>query len=79
MRKISTYTATQCAYNIPYTRTANIYESDAPVFKGARYEVSCHSGGVNSAWEFKPFKSLTEAQQYALQYISPSHIIVKIN
>lgn len=79
MKKISTYSVTQNAYSVPYTRTANIYESEAPVFKGACYEVSTHNGGVGTGWEFKPFKTLSEAQQYALQYVSPSHLTIRIN
>lgn len=77
MRKIATYTATLHTYNVPYTRTAHIYESDDPVFKGAHFEVSMHSGGIGVDWEFKPFKSIEDAQAYAIQFISPTHILVK--
>lgn len=79
MKKIATFTSTYDAYNVPFTRTARIYESDTPVFKGAHYEVSTHNGSAKAEWEFKPFKSLTEAQVYALQYVSPSHLSVGIN
>lgn len=74
MKKIATYTASLHAYNVPYVRTANIYESDTPVFKGAKFEVSTHTGAVGVEWEFRPFKTLTEAQLYALQFLAPSEL-----
>lgn len=76
-KRIAVYTATYFAYKVPYDRTARIYESEEPVFKGCHFEVSTHSGGVAVDWEFKPFKSIEEAQTYALQFISPHHILCK--
>lgn len=77
MRKIATYSVTQLTYSIPYVRQAHIYESEEPVFKGACFEVSTHSGGIGVDWEFKPFKTIQDAQVYALQFIAPSHILCK--
>lgn len=77
MKKVATYTAQLHTYAVPYQRIANIYESEEPVFKGACYEVSTHSGGIGVDWEFRPFKTLQDAQVYALQFVSPSHILCK--
>ncbi len=77
MKKICTFTAIHHAYSVPYVRTANLYESEDPVFKGACFEVSTHSGGIGVDWEFKPFKTLQDAQVYALQFVAPSHVLCK--
>lgn len=77
MKKLCSYSSTLLAYSVPYSRVAAIYESEIAVFKGCHFEVSTHSGGIGVDWEFKPFKSLEEAQVYALQFISPSHILCK--
>lgn len=77
MKKLCTYSAQYHTHKIPYTRASNIYESEEPVFKGCCFEVSTHSGGIGVDWEFNQFKSLEDAQVYALQFISPSHILCK--
>lgn len=77
MKKLCTYSACTHVYNLPVDRVARIYESELPVFKGCHFEVSTHSGGVGVDWEFKPFKTLEDAQVYALQFIAPSHILCK--
>lgn len=77
MKKLCTYSATHHAYNVPYIRVANVYESEEAVFKGCCFEVSTHSGGVGVDWEFKPFRNIEEAQVYALQFIAPTHILCK--
>jgi hypothetical protein len=77
MKKLCTYTSTHHTYSVPYDRVARIYESEEPVFKGCHFEVSTHSGGVGVDWEFKPFKTLQDAQIYALQFVAPSHILCK--
>lgn len=78
MRKIATYTVSLHAYNIPYTRTANLYESDTPVFKGGKFEVSTHTGGIGVEWEFRAFKTITEATLYALKFLAPSDLHEKL-
>ena len=77
MKKIATYCATNYQYKIPYDRVSRIYESEEPVFKGCHFEVSTHSGGIGVDWEFRPFKTLQDAQVYALQFIAPNHILCK--
>lgn len=76
-KRIAIYSATYLAYKVPYDRVARIYESEEPVFKGCHFEVSTHSGGVGVDWEFKPFKDIQDAQEYALQFIAPPHILCK--
>lgn len=77
MKKIATYCATNYQYKVPYDRVARIYESEEPVFKGCHFEVATHSGGIGVDWEFLPFKTLQDAQVYALQFIAPTHILCK--
>lgn len=77
MKKLCSYNSTSHAYNLPVNRVATIYESEIPVFKGCCFEVATNSGGVGVDWEFKPFKTLQDAQVYALQFIAPSHILCK--
>lgn len=74
MKKICSYAGTHLAYNIPYTRQANVYESEEPVYKGCSFEVSTHGGSASTEWEFKAFKTLEEAQAYALSYVAPPYI-----
>jgi len=77
MKKLCTYSSNNHVHGLPVNRVANIYESETPVFKGCTFEVSTHSGGVGVDWEFKPFKTLEEAQVYALQFIAPVHVLCK--
>lgn len=77
MIKVCTYSAKHHMYSVPYIRQASIYESEEAVFKGCHFEVSTHSGGVGVDWEFKSFKTIEEAQIYALQFIAPVHILCK--
>lgn len=77
MKKLCSFSSTHHSYNVPYSRVACIYESEIPVFKGCNFEVSTHSGGIGVDWEFKPFKTLEDAQVYALQFVAPSHILCK--
>ena len=77
MKKLCTFSSVSHVYGLPVNRLANIYQSETPVFKGCVFEVSTHSGGVGVDWEFKPFKTLEDAQCYALQFIAPSHILCK--
>lgn len=74
MKKICSYSGTHLAYNIPYTRQANVYESEEPVLKGCTFEVSTHNGGSGTEWQFKPFKTLEEAQAYAVSFVAPCYI-----
>lgn len=78
MKKLYTYSSSYFTYKVPYQRIAHIYESEEPVFKGCCFEVSTHTGGLDVEWEFKPFKSIEEAQIYALQFLSPASIIVDL-
>jgi hypothetical protein len=77
MKKLCTYSSNVHTHSSQVDRIARIYESETPVFKGCRFEVSTHSGGVGVDWDFKPFKTLQDAQCYALQFIAPSHILCK--
>lgn len=77
MKKLCSYSSTQLQYSVPVCRVACIYESEDPVLKGCTFEVSTHSGSASVEWEFKPFKSIEEAQAYALSFIAPSHISCK--
>lgn len=72
MKKISTFTATHMNYNIPVIRQATIYQSDIDEFKGRPFEVSYHTGNPNLEWKFKPFASLSEAQDFALKFLCKS-------
>lgn len=78
MKKIVTYCSTNYQHKVPYDRVARIYESEEPVFKGCHFEVALNSGGVGVDWGFRPFRTLEDAQQYALQFIAPSHLLCKI-
>lgn len=77
MKKLCSYNSVSHVHGLPVNRQASVYESELPVFKGCTFEVSTHSGGVGVDWEFKPFKTLEDAQVYALQFISPPHVLVK--
>jgi len=74
MKKIQTFSNN----NLERNRVANIFVTDTlPGYKPT-YEVSTHSGGVEIEWEFKSFKELEDAQQYAIQFIMPKGFLCKI-
>jgi hypothetical protein len=79
MIKLVTYSANVLNYKAPVVRQATVYESEDPEFKGCLYQVSTHTGGTGAEWQFKPFKRLNEAQEYALQFLLPQmEVAVKI-
>lgn len=79
MIKLCTFTVSHLAYNVPVVRQATIYSECDGNADGCTFEVSTHTGNMGVLWEFKPCKTLEEAQLYALRFLSPSVLHDKIN
>lgn len=63
--------------NLDRNRVAKIYQSDTIPGYPSSFEVATHSGGVKVEWEFKTFKAIEDAQQYAIQFIMPNNFLCK--
>lgn len=79
MIKLCTFTVSHLAYNVPVVRQATIYGECEAGVDGCTFEVSTHTGNMGTAWDFKPCKTLEEAQLHALRFLSPSALHSKIN
>jgi len=42
------------------------------------FSVSTHCGGVQVDWGFQEFPTLIDAQGFALQWIAPTQLLVKV-